>query len=303
MLVELRNRLLFGTIIAAAVVAGLASDLARGSHLAVLVLGVLGVALGSLEYARLARTLAAEIPVLPMLVTGVALVLEAALRDPALQAAEGSWLRPLTGLMTTVPLEVVTISLGMVWVVIAQMFRHGTERFFANVGAAVLGIVYLGVSFSLLMRLALIGGDGNSGRGTQLLLMFLATVKLGDVCAYFGGRAFGRRKLAPRISPGKTWEGFAASFIGAVGGAYLMFAVLALTCTQSPFSGWWQPAVWGLVLGPLGVAGDLAESCMKRDAAVKDSGAAVPGFGGILDILDALILAAPVAYLLGVVLT
>ena len=60
--------------------------------------------------------------------------------------------------------------------------------------------------------------------------------------------------------------------------------------------------MWALVLGPLGVAGDLAESAMKRDAAVKDSGAAVPGFGGFLDILDALILAAPVAYLLALVL-
>ncbi len=182
------------------------------------------------------------------------------------------------------------------------MSRLGAERFFANVGAAVLGIAYLGVAFSLLMHLALLGRDGQPGRGTQLVLVFLATVKLGDVCAYFGGRAFGRRKLAPRISPGKTWEGFAASFVGAIGGAYLMCAILAAACAQPPFAGWWQPAVWGLVLGPLGVAGDLAESCMKRDAAVKDSGAAVPGFGGILDILDALILAAPVAYLLGVAL-
>ncbi|MBA3937206.1 MAG: phosphatidate cytidylyltransferase [Planctomycetes bacterium] len=298
MRVELRNRLLFGTIIAAAVVGGLISDLARGSHVAVLVLGVLGVALGSLEYARLARTLAAQIPVLPMVVTSVALVLEAALHDPAISSS----LPGAAGRLAGFPVELVTIGLGLAWVVLEQMFRHGTERFFANVGAAMLGLVYLGVSFSLLMDLALLGAPGNPGRGTQLTLAFLATVKLGDVCAYFGGRAFGRHKLAPRISPGKTWEGFAASFVGAIGGAYMVCAISAATGAQQPFAGWWQPAVWGLVLGPLGVAGDLAESCMKRDAAVKDSGAAVPGFGGILDILDALILAAPVAYLLGVVL-
>ncbi len=298
MRVELRNRLLFGTIIAAAVVAGLISDLVRGSHVAVLVLGVLGVALGSLEYARLARSLAAQIPVLPMVVTSVALVLEAALHDPAIVGSLPGVAARLAGL----PVEVVTIGLGLGWVVLVQMFRHGTERFFANVGAAMLGLIYLGVSFSLLMDLALLGVPGNAGRGTQLVLAFLATVKLGDVCAYFGGRAFGRHKLAPRVSPGKTWEGFAASFVGAIGGAYLVCAIIAATGAPQPFAGWWQPAVWGLVLGPLGVAGDLAESCMKRDAAVKDSGAAVPGFGGILDILDALILAAPVAYLLGVVL-
>ena len=139
-------------------------------------------------------------------------------------------------------------------------------------------------------------------RGTQLVLLFLATVKMGDIGAYFGGRTFGKHKMSPRISPGKTWEGFAFSFVGAIGGAYLFTWGLTATCAHAPFDGWWQPLVWALVLGPLGVAGDLAESAMKRDAAVKDSSNVVPGFGGFLDILDAVILAAPVAYLLALVL-
>ena len=90
--------------------------------------------------------------------------------------------------------------------------------------------------------------------------------------------------------------------VGSVGGTYLFTFILSTLYVHQPFASWWQPAVWALVLGPIGVAGDLAESCMKRDAAVKDSGAAVPGFGGFLDILDALILTAPAAYLLALVL-
>jgi phosphatidate cytidylyltransferase len=196
------------------------------------------------------------------------------------------------------PLVPLLLMLGLVWVVLAQMLRHATERFFANVGATMLGMVYLGVALNLLERLALVDEVHNYNRGTQLVLLFLAATKLGDVAAYFGGRAFGRHKMAPRISPGKTWEGFAFSFLGSLGGVYLFDWLLAVSCPHTPFDAWWKPAVWALLLGPLGVAGDLAESCMKRDAAVKDSGTALPGFGGFLDILDALILAAPVAYLL-----
>lgn len=159
-----------------------------------------------------------------------------------------------------------------------------------------LGIAYIGIPFLLLQRLA------ELPHGTQLLLVFIAAVKLGDVTAFFGGKALGRNKMCPSISPGKTWEGFACSFIGAIGGSYL-FAWLP-TCWgfEPPFPSWWQAAVWGLVLGPLGVLGDLAESCMKRAARMKDSGASMPGFGGILDILDALIIAAPAAYVLARIL-
>jgi phosphatidate cytidylyltransferase len=146
-------------------------------------------------------------------------------------------------------------------------------------------------------------GDGDyANRGNQLLLCFITSCKLGDVTAYFGGRAFGRHKMTPRVSPGKTWEGFAFSFLGAIGGAYLVTWIFTATCAHGPFNGWWQPLVWGLIIGPLGVVGDLAESCMKRQAEVKDSGASLPGFGGWLDVFDALILAAPAAYLLSLLL-
>lgn len=297
---ELRNRLLLGSGMGLVAVLGVMLDLKYDSHRALLALGLVGVLAGCREYARLARqTLAAEVQLAPMLVVGVLLVLEAHLhRTITIEPGISPWLLRLLLDLPSQPLVTLLLALGLVWVVVVQMLRHATERFFANVGATMLGMVYLGVALNLLERLALVDEPTNFNRGTELVLLFLAATKLGDVAAYFGGRAFGRHKMVPRISPGKTWEGFAFSFLGSLGGVYLFDWLLALCGQHHPFDAWWKPALWALLLGPLGVAGDLAESCMKRDAAVKDSGTALPGFGGFLDILDALILAAPVAYLL-----
>jgi phosphatidate cytidylyltransferase len=291
---ELRNRLLFGFPMAGLVIGAIAHDLIRGSHWGILVLGIVAGIAGSIEFTKLARAHATHARLAPLVVVVVALVLVAQLSlllgpDTAARAGQ-------------LPLIPLILGFGLLWTVLAQMFRYATDNFFANVGSTLFGMIYLGISLHLLQQLALVEGPGNTYRGTQLFLLFLAAVKLGDVGAYFGGRAFGRHKMSPRISPGKTWEGFAFSFVGAVGGTYLFAWFLALTCAYQPFDAWWKPLVWALVLGPLGVAGDLAESAMKRDAAVKDSGASVPGFGGFLDILDALILAAPIAYLLALVL-
>ena len=295
------------------VIFALSSDVVRGSHLGVLVLGVLGALLGCREFARLARVQATEVQLAPMMVVSVALVVSGNLGGESPTSPgilPGSWLITLHQGLDGVPEGTLILGLGLAWVLLAQMFYHATTRFFANVGATVLGMVYLGVVFSLFQRLALLQGSATyyhsasafPGRGSQLLLVFLAATKLGDVAAYFGGRAFGRHKMAPRISPGKTWEGFAFSFVGAIGGSYLLSWILGSCFAHGPFQGWWQPLVWGLVLGPIGVAGDLAESSMKRDAAMKDSGTALGGFGGFLDIYDALVLAAPVAYVLALVL-
>jgi phosphatidate cytidylyltransferase len=310
---ELRSRLIFGLTMAALVIFALASDVARSSHLGVLLLGIAGALLGCREFARLARVQATEVQLAPMAVVSVLLVVvgnvtgELGSSQPALSPSVLDRLRALvqTGTITTV-----ILGLGLAWVLLAQMFYHATTRFFSNVGATVLGMVYLGVVFNLLQRLALVEGSAEyygagetfAGRGGQLLLLFLGATKLGDVTAYFGGKAFGKHKMVPRISPGKTWEGFAFSFVGAIGGSYLFAWVLGHYFPHGPFNGWWQPFVWGLVLGPFGVAGDLAESCMKRDAAMKDSGSSLGGFGGFLDIYDALVVAAPVAYLLALVL-
>jgi CDP-diglyceride synthetase len=312
---ELRNRLIFGFSMAGLVIGTVVYDLLSGSHWGILALGVIAGISGSIEFTKLARAHATHARLAPLVMVVVALVVEAHVsagrfvEAPAGAPAATPDTPGMVSASITVeswnpglPLIPLILGFGLLWTTLAQMFRYATENFFANVGSTLFGMIYLGISLHLLQCLALLETNDNAVRGTQLVLIFMATVKLGDVGAYFGGRAFGKHKMSPRISPGKTWEGFAFSFVGAIGGAYLFTWALTTWTSHAPFAGWWQPLVWALVLGPLGVAGDLAESAMKRDAAVKDSGAAVPGFGGFLDILDALILAAPIAYLLALVL-
>src|SRR5690606_1999050 len=110
--------------------------------------------------------------------------------------------------------------------------------------------------------------------------------------AYFGGRRFGKHKLIYWLSPGKTWEGFICGVLtaGVVGAACAPFIVYNFP--------WWKGVIFGILIGGIGQLGDLLESLMKRDADVKDSGSLIPGFGGVLDVIDSPLLAAPFAYLL-----
>jgi phosphatidate cytidylyltransferase len=125
--------------------------------------------------------------------------------------------------------------------------------------------------------------------GPWVLLFFIFTVKASDIGAYTLGRLFGTHKMAPKISPGKTWEG--------LGGAVLFGAVVSIgissLCGIMPVL---QATVFGAVFGLLGQMGDLIESMLKRDAAVKDSSASVPGFGGLLDVIDSPLATAPAAF-------
>ena len=122
------------------------------------------------------------------------------------------------------------------------------------------------------------------------VLAVLVLVWIADTAAYFVGRAYGRRKLAPSISPGKTWEGAA----GGVGGA-LIYAILL-----SLFGGraWWAYLAIALVLAVLSIVGDLFESAAKRQAGVKDSGTTLPGHGGIMDRIDSATATLPICALL-----
>ena len=130
---------------------------------------------------------------------------------------------------------------------------------------------------------------------TLVILMILLVVKFTDIGAYFGGRALGRHKLIPWLSPGKTWEGL---FFG-LATAGLVGAIFSRFINQPDYHlAWWKGVIFGVVIGGVGQLGDLLESLMKRDAEVKDSGRLVPGFGGILDIIDSPLLAAPFAYLM-----
>ena len=112
-----------------------------------------------------------------------------------------------------------------------------------------------------------------------------------DTAAYAVGKVLGKRLLAPRVSPGKTWEGTAGGLLGGVGAALGLTLILELPVAL------WQAGVFGLLLGVAAVLGDLAESALKRAAGAKDSGALVPGHGGILDRMDSLLATITVTYL------
>ncbi len=124
---------------------------------------------------------------------------------------------------------------------------------------------------------------------------------MGDIGAYTVGRLIGRTRLSPTISPGKTVEGAFGAIVFACAGAYISFnVILQLLPSRLPLNpgipgGW---LVFGLAMAVAGMVGDLAESLLKRDVGVKDSSSWMPGFGGVLDILDSLLLSAPIAWLL-----
>jgi phosphatidate cytidylyltransferase len=148
-------------------------------------------------------------------------------------------------------------------------------------------MVYVGVMlrFAVLLRLEC---------GVGAIASWIITVKMGDVGAYTVGRLIGRHKLCPRLSPGKTIEGAVGAVVFTCAGAWASLAWLApAVMARHPWA--WLP--YGLVLGIAGMLGDLAESMLKRDVGLKDSSRWMPGFGGVLDILDSLLLSAPVAWL------
>ncbi len=164
-----------------------------------------------------------------------------------------------------------------------QYIRHGTSAVLANCGANYFSIIYLGLlsAFCVAVRIDF---------GLWPLLMFVFVVKSADIGAYAIGSLFGRHKFSPKISPGKTWEGMA----GAVAAAVLIAILFAVSCD---IMAWWLAAIFGACFAFIGQLGDLVESMIKRDAEQKDSANNVPGFGGILDIIDSPLIAAPFAYL------
>lgn len=152
--------------------------------------------------------------------------------------------------------------------------------------AGITGIsVVLALSFGLLARLRL------DFQSPWVMLVPLLICWLGDSLAYFVGSACGRHKMAPSISPAKSWEGFIAGIAGAIGGAVLAGTVGA----AFPL---FPMVITGVAGGIAAVAGDLLESAMKRDAGVKDSGSLLPGHGGILDRFDSILAVVPVVWTL-----
>ncbi len=206
----------------------------------------------------------------------------------AIVAAHGisksSWLGFASGLIVLlVPGVGVGIVTAIALAAMALALRSEDLRGeLVRAGASVLGIVYIFGSWRCALELRLLS--------PYWLLIAIALNWAGDSAAMYVGKAFGRHKLAPVISPGKTWEGSAASVVGSV-----LFA-LAVAYFALPGTALWLVAVVAVLANIAGQIGDLCESVLKRGAGMKDSGTMLPGHGGWLDRVDSTLFAVPVAY-------
>lgn len=180
---------------------------------------------------------------------------------------------------------------GVILILLAEMRRY--ERpggVTVNVAAAVFAVVYLGTLLTFLIQLRMSWGIAG-------LASVVIVTKMGDIGAYTVGRLFGRNKMAPGLSPGKTIEGAIGAVAFSVGASGATFRWLVPTMNpDANVTAWWGWILFGVAVCLSGIVGDLAESLIKRDVEQKDSSSWVPGFGGVLDILDSLLLASPVAY-------
>lgn len=169
--------------------------------------------------------------------------------------------------------------------VLPRAHRIPRDALLRDIGAGAFIQIYLGVAGGLALVLTAEPG------GQWWVLAFLVLNIAVDIAAWASGVMFGRRKMAPRISPGKTWEGFAGSMIVAV----IVGVLLGTQLLDQPA---WVGIVFGLLVGVTGTAGDLIESLIKRDLGVKDISSWLPGHGGFLDRLDSIIPSAVVTYAL-----
>ncbi len=208
-------------------------------------------------------------------------------------------------------LTTVLMTVALLVVMILQLGRRQITEALASISGTFFGIFYVGwlLSHVIVLRefhdvIVTRYGEGVATRlaivddtGAFLLAYTLAVVVWSDAGAYFAGRAYGKRKLAPRISPGKTVEGA----IGGVVGGTICGLVFKGLCDLwwphlSAVLGWVPVLLFGIMLSVVAIVGDLVESLLKRDAQVKDAGALLPGMGGVLDRIDAPLLAVPIFY-------
>jgi phosphatidate cytidylyltransferase len=247
--------------------------LLKGSFLLVVLLTALVAELAAWEYLSIADAHGARTPRTLVLVA-IAILFASTFRS-------ASFILPAIGLC----------SLGLY---VFCSFRSPLERVLPDTAFSIFGLLYLGLTLTTL-PLIWVQQDGPS-----MLVLLFCVVWTGDTAAMYVGRSLGRNKLAPRISPNKSWQGSVASLAG---GLLVAVALVALARSlegrygvlhfAGPLTRW---LILAAVLNVFAQVGDLVESAMKRGAGVKDSGAMLPGHGGMLDRIDALLLAAPVLW-------
>lgn len=244
-------------------------------------------ALGALEVFRMA-THGGVSPLKAIGATGAAILVLAA-----------AW-RPTFGAFAPLALGVLAALVG-VTVVGALVARGPDEKPLAAIGTTLFAVLYAGLPLAFVPLLHALPGthgwaNGSHWAGALAVALPLAATWLGDAVAFFAGTAWGHGGLAPRISPNKSWVGVWGGLTGAGLAGAVWFLIASRRLPELPIAGVLVAALVGVVLGVGAIVGDLAESLLKRDAGVKDSGTLFPGHGGVLDRLDALIFTLPAAY-------
>jgi phosphatidate cytidylyltransferase len=205
----------------------------------------------------------------------------------------------------------VLMTVTLLVVMFLQLGRRQISEALASISGTFFGIFYVGwlLSHAVVLRefhrvILARYGEAQASRigivddtGAFLLTFTLAVVVWSDAGAYFAGRAYGKHKLAPRISPGKTVEGAIGGVLGGTLCGLVFKGIFDLWWPSlSQVFGWVAAIGFGVILSVVAIVGDLVESLLKRDAQVKDAGAMLPGMGGVLDRIDSPLLAIPVMY-------
>jgi phosphatidate cytidylyltransferase len=169
-----------------------------------------------------------------------------------------------------------------VFAMLIKVLFGNAQKPIASMGATLLGLLYIPFMLSWFIRIPQI-------HGMTMLLYIVAIIKISDMGGFAFGIAFGKHKMCPRISPGKSWEGMAGS----------VFASVVISCAFMPLTHfvWWKALAFGLAAAVVGTLGDLIESRFKRECEVKDSATFMPaGLGGFLDMFDSLVFAPALLY-------
>ncbi|MCP4708673.1 MAG: phosphatidate cytidylyltransferase [Planctomycetes bacterium] len=234
-------------------------------------------ATGGVELARLARTRQINIILFPAIIAIIVV------------ATHPFWSRNLTDSFSTA-LAAALIT-GLFFSALIQALKSGNSGTINNLAGTSFAIIYLGIGYWFIFQIRLLDPlSGTIWGQIGPLIMFIACVKSSDIGAYFTGRFIGRHKWVPTISPAKTWEGFFGGIVFAV----IVASIFAQFSNIIDIKLAW---LFGGIMALTGQLGDLLESMLKRDADIKDSAHLIPEFGGVLDLIDSVVAAAPFALL------
>lgn len=282
----LRDRLIVGGLMIVALIAVLGVDQRWAPHYpALAVVAVVVGALSARELAALVRLVGLPVDTRSAIAGSLVILLTNWLLFLRGGAPGNSDLAP-----ALIALALVTLAtLGL-----AAWRYDGEGKPVLAIAGHVLIFFYVGVLGTFVVQARWLGPTSQSG--ALALAMTIFTPKFGDIGAFFTGRSLGRTKMAPRLSPGKTWEGIVGGLVASVGLAILMALVGQYGSIPGP--GIAAAALFGLVVGVSGPIGDLVESLVKREGRQKDASHDIPGFGGMLDVVDSVLFTGPIAYLM-----